>query len=420
MVSGTLYAYDGSQRAFKVLIAAAYSGADVKTAENFEFGKTNTTDAFLKKFPLGKVPAFEDSNGNCLSETNAIARYVSNEQLKGGSSAIDQALVQQYIDFSDNEITPSACAWTFPTLGFKQYNKQDTDKAITHVNKCFALLNDLLLSRTFLVGERVTLADITLCCDLITLYVQVLDPKFRESYGNVNRWFVTCVNQPNFKKFLGDVKLCDKMATFDNAKYQEFHPKQNKKAAKPDQKPKEKAAPKKEVAAVPATATEPPKKIDYFADVPKSTFVLDEWKKMYSNNPSEVYTKWLWENFDSKAYSLWYCKYKYNDEIEVDFLGENLIHGYLQRIEGLRKHLMGTLLMHVTAAGTFEISGLWLIRGTRNIFPVNSDWNNDAPHYEFRQLDPTNEGDRKLVNAYNDNEGDEFKGKDLCANQCFK
>ena len=44
---------------------------------------------------------------------------------------------------------------------------------------------------------------------------QVLDAKFREAFTNVNRWFTTLVNQPQFKKVVGDFKFCDKMAEFD-------------------------------------------------------------------------------------------------------------------------------------------------------------------------------------------------------------
>lgn len=50
-----LYTYPENFRAFKALIAAQYSGADVKIAPNFVFGETNKTEAFLKKFPSGKV-----------------------------------------------------------------------------------------------------------------------------------------------------------------------------------------------------------------------------------------------------------------------------------------------------------------------------------------------------------------------------
>ena len=44
---------------------------------------------------------------------------------------------------------------------------------------------------------------------------QVLEPAFRSPYVNVNRWFLTCVNQPQFKAVLGEVEICTKMASFD-------------------------------------------------------------------------------------------------------------------------------------------------------------------------------------------------------------
>ena len=58
MVSGTLYTYPGNYRSQKIQIAAAYSGADVKVASDFEFGVTNASDVFLAKFPMGKVGGF--------------------------------------------------------------------------------------------------------------------------------------------------------------------------------------------------------------------------------------------------------------------------------------------------------------------------------------------------------------------------
>lgn len=45
--------------------------------------------------------------------------------------------------------------------------------------------------------------------------MQVLEPSFRQPFVNVNRWFVTCLNQPQFKAVLGEVQLCEKMAQFD-------------------------------------------------------------------------------------------------------------------------------------------------------------------------------------------------------------
>lgn len=51
----TLYTYPENFRAYKILIAAQFSGATVKVAQNFVFGETNKSEAFLKKFPFGKV-----------------------------------------------------------------------------------------------------------------------------------------------------------------------------------------------------------------------------------------------------------------------------------------------------------------------------------------------------------------------------
>lgn len=50
-----LYTYPENFRAYKALIAAQYSGANLKVAPSFVFGETNKSEAFLKKFPLGKV-----------------------------------------------------------------------------------------------------------------------------------------------------------------------------------------------------------------------------------------------------------------------------------------------------------------------------------------------------------------------------
>jgi len=423
MVSGTLYTYPGNYRAQKALIAAAYSGADVKVDPNFEFGKTNITDDFLKKFPLGKVPAFEDDSV-CLSEGNAIAFYVANDTLRG-QNIIDQSLVCQYVEFAENEILPSACTWVYPTLGFKQYNKQETERAQNHIKKCLALLNGFLESRTFLVGERITLADISLCCNMMMLYAQVLEPKFREPYGNVNRWFMTCINQPNFRKVIGEFKICEKMATFDNKRYQELHPKE-KKGKEPKQKQekqpaKEEKKPKESKSETSEPAPPKEKKKDFFADVPESSFVMDTWKKTYSNNKAEVFQPYLWENFDPKAWSFWHCDYKYNEENKLDFKTMNAVGGFLQRIDGTRKHLFGVMLIF-KVPGQFNISGVWFQHGAdKLIFDLNDDWNVDAEHYTWRKLDPVNNPtDKSCVDSYFNWEGDYLAGCEIEDGMCFK
>lgn len=75
------------------------------------------------------------------------------------------------------------------------------------------ILNSHLLTHTYLVGERITLADIAVACNLLNPYKYVMDPAYRNPFGNVNRWFNTLINQPEFKAVLGVVELCSKPAT---------------------------------------------------------------------------------------------------------------------------------------------------------------------------------------------------------------
>lgn len=427
MVSGTLYTYPGNYRAQKIQIAAAYSGADVKVAPDFEFGVTNTSDAFLAKFPMGKVPAFEDSNGVYLNEPNAIAHFLSNETLRG-TNPVDQALVLQYLEFAESEILPSACTWVYPTLGFKQYNKQDTEKAQTHLKKCLTLLNGFLETRTFLVGERVTLADIALSCNMLMLYAQVLDPKFREPFGNVNRWFLTCINQAQFKSVLGDFALCEKMATFDNKRYQELHPKTQKaKDPKPKQEKKAKDEKPKEENKPEAAAVEKPKKKDHFAHLPETAWNMEEWKRFYSNNKAEQFNAYLWEKFDPKVWSWWHGCYKYNHENKVAFMTENLVGGMYQRLDGCRKHIFGVTLLvkdvDKDGKNIFKVESVWLQKGHEQIFALGEDdgWNYDAEHHDWHPLDPLcKPEDKQCIENILNWEGPYFEGKEIETGMSFK
>lgn len=54
-----LHTFPGNKNANKALIAAEYSGVEVKLAENFQMGVSNKTPEFLKMNPLGKVSRWQ-------------------------------------------------------------------------------------------------------------------------------------------------------------------------------------------------------------------------------------------------------------------------------------------------------------------------------------------------------------------------
>ena len=233
-------------------------------------------------------------------------------------------------------------------------------KAQEDLHKALATLEKHLLPRTFIVGEAVTLADIVLVCALHYPFKLVLTADARAAYPSVTRWYLTCVNQPHFRAVLGDVLLCGDAAGAAAAPAAAG----NKAAkAKADKPAKAAAEPKAAAPKAEKPAPEPkdemdeimaaePKKGDPFAHLPKSAFVLDEWKRTFSNAKPNYHASmaWFWEHHDAAGYTLWLQKYRYNDENKKDFMTSNLVGGFIQRSEEMRKYAFGFVAREDPAA----------------------------------------------------------------------
>ncbi|KAG6454272.1 hypothetical protein O3G_MSEX008587 [Manduca sexta] len=279
MAAGVLYTYPENFRAYKALIAAQYSGVDLKVSPDFVFGETNKSEAFLKKFPAGKVPAYESADGKVLlTESNAIAYYVSNDALRGANRET-QARVWQWASWADSELLPASCAWVFPYLGIMQFNKQNVERAKADLLGALRVLDAHLLTRTFLVTERVSLADIVVFSTLLHAFRHVLEPALRSELVNVTRWWRTVAAQPQVAAVVGDAPLCAEPPHYDPKKFQELaHP---KKDSKKDKKAEKKEQPKKkEQAAEPAhddldeLEEKPKESKDPFDSMPKGYVII--------------------------------------------------------------------------------------------------------------------------------------------------
>lgn len=410
-----LYTYPNNPRAFKALIAAKYNDIELETP-SFTFGVTNKDAEFLKKFPFGKVPALETADGHFIAESNAISYYVAaskKDTILLGSGVADAARVQMFINIADNEITPAAATWIYPILGFIPYNKENTEKAKEDLKRSLGALNNILATRTYLVGETPTLADIHVVVSLLHLYKMVLEPQFRATFVNLNRYFVTLVNQPEFKAVIGEVALCEKAAVYDPNNIPKPasnpQPQQQKKEQKPQAPKKEepkKEAPKEEPKKVEKPKAEEEEEEESFEEkrgpnpldaLPPSKFNLENWKRFYSNNEESKAIDFFWENIDLEGFSIWLAKYKYNEENKKIFMSCNLLGGFFQRLESARKYAFGSF-------GVFgeddnnEIHGVFIFRGQDVPFEVTDC--PDYESYEFTKLTEFNDQTKQNVNAF--------------------
>jgi len=208
----TLKAPEGCHLIQKILIAAAYSKPEVKV----EVVTREKKGYIVEGSPLKKVPVLQTEAG-ALFESDAIARYVAKQ--KGnpaslfGRSAVEAAQVDSWVTFASTEVEAPVNSWVWTAEGKLSANPALVKAASSDCRKLLSSLDQVLKTKTFLVGERISLADIVLCCALIGGFRVVFDGKLRKPFKNVVRWFVTVVNQEEVAKVVGAVILAgDKKA----------------------------------------------------------------------------------------------------------------------------------------------------------------------------------------------------------------
>ncbi|XP_045817584.1 elongation factor 1-gamma-like isoform X1 [Trifolium pratense] len=456
----TLHATKENKNAYKTLITAEYAGVQVQLVPDFQMGVSNKTPQFLKMNPIGKVPVLETPHGPVF-ESNAIARYVarSSENTLFGSSPIDQvpvvstifiliyiayhcfrrliissfgnvllfhslcillfqAHVDQWIDFSSLEIDANIIKLYLPRLGFAPYLPPAEEAAIAALKRSFEALNTHLAQNTYLVGDSVTLADIITTVNLYLGFSKLLVKSFTSEFPHVERYFWTLVNQPNFRKILGQVKQTEAMPPIQSAK-KPAQPKESKPKTKEEPKKVAKSEPEKpkEEAEEEAPKPKPKNPLDL---LPPSKMVLDDWKRLYSNtktNFREVAVNGFWDMYDPEGYSLWFCDYKYNDENTVSFVTLNKVGGFLQRMDLARKYAFGKMLV-IGSEPPFKVKGLWLFRG-QEIPKFVIDECYDMELYEWTKVDISDEAQKERASQMIE-DAEPFEGEALLDAKCFK
>jgi elongation factor 1-gamma len=286
------------------------------------------------------------------------------------------------------------------------------------------------------VGERITLADIVVFCSLLQLYQYVLDPAFRQPFGNVNRWFNTILNQQQVKAVVTNFKFCEKEAVFDGKKFSEFQAKlsgsgagagdqkkdvkKEKKQEKPQPAKKEKEPEcKEELDPAEEALLAEPKSKDPFDSLPKGTFNFDDFKRCYSNEDEAKSIPYFFEKFDPENYSIWYGEYKYPEELTKVFMSCNLITGMFQRLDKMRKQAFASVCLFGEDNNS-SISGIWAWRGQELAFPLSPDWQIDYESYAWKKLDATSDETKKLVTQYFSWQGTDKAGRKFNQGKIFK
>jgi alanyl-tRNA synthetase len=185
-----LHSRSGTPASNMVLVSAAYANMSVQHAESEGTMKFDADPRLSFTSPL------------------AILNFVS--QNSTPLLGKEKALVLQWVMYALGDVQNATMAWV---LNSNQQKARDV----------LQKQENYLKMRTYLVGERLSLADIAMSMALLPLYQFVLDASLRKQFPNNTRWLNTCINQPDFLKVLGTIRLCETSAVA---------PKDNKKKGK--------------------------------------------------------------------------------------------------------------------------------------------------------------------------------------------
>jgi len=398
---GNLYAPPYQARAKTIRAAAAYAGVELASPE-YEHFVDNKKPEFLAKFPHGKVPAFEGADGFRLFEGIPIALYIASLAPNSGLLGYDPkdvALVNQWIHLGELELdAPTQSMQTLLNHGIP-YSKPAHTFAIERQLRTLNTLDRHLKAHTYLVGERLTLADIAVAAFLQRTLQYTVDAETRRKVPNLIRHFETIVNQPKLKEVFGSYVYIEKAAQYVPLPKEKKDPKPQ--AAAPSA-PKVEKKPKKEVVdeeedepAVPAE----PKPKNPLDDLPKSTFNLEDWKRAYSNKETrgpDGALEWFYKNYDPAGFSIWRVDFKYNEELTLTFMSSNQIVGFFNRLEASRKYLFGSVGV-LGESNNSVISGVLILRGSEvgPVVNVAPDWES----YTYTQVDIANDADKAFFEA---------------------
>lgn len=151
------------------------------------------------------------------------------------------------------------------------------EASVAALKRALDALNIYLTSHTFLVGDAVTLADIIMTCNLYSGFKFMMTKSFTSEFPHVERYFWTMVNQPNFRKIIGELKQTE---IIGELKYDMRFSKTNAYA-------KPKVVETNESSSMPNEEDIPNSKAKNPLDLlPPSKMILDDWKRLYSNTKS--------------------------------------------------------------------------------------------------------------------------------------
>ena len=396
-----LYGYRFSPTVQEVLHTIELTKAPI-TLEDISWEDEARRAEIIPKAPTQTLPLLETDKG-LLSQSKAIELYLVETYKPDmyGTTPIEKAHINQWIDFATQEIYTTSRPLVYPIFGWMEHDKDLVNESGKELLNNLKLVNKHLEGKKYLVGDRMTLADVVLVNKIRLLFMMIYTDGLRtHQLKNLNDYFTSIMETPEAKKAYGRTLLCKQpvrayVKPKEDKKKEEKKKEEKKKEEKKEEEPKPKPKPKNPL-----------------DELPPSKLELEVFKRAFLNNKDkEDAMNKFWEIYDPEGYSLWWMEYQnLPEDGKVLFRNSNSKGMFLQKLDNFRKYAFAAHGVY-GSEGDYKIRGVWMWRGTD--IPNEMKEHDNFPYMTVRKLDINKPEDKQMVHDYwtKVNETDQVDGR---------
>ena len=146
-----------------------------------------------------------------IEETYAIAKYMAHGHATIlGSSHEERAKIDQWCMWGYTTLVPCQFDASMAIYGHKEVSQAAFTASVNAIKAHAKDLNANLKSKSWLVGDNVTLADLSVATQLVFAMQCVLDGGFRKAMPDLSAWFERVCALPDWVAINGKIKACQK------------------------------------------------------------------------------------------------------------------------------------------------------------------------------------------------------------------
>jgi glutathione S-transferase len=194
-----LHCFGESGNAYKAALALQLSGLDWEPVKvDFFGGETRTQDYRTTINNMGEAPVMIDGDIR-LTQSGVIQDYVSEQSGKfGGSNPEERREILRWVLWDNHKLSSNAGMTRF-LMNFLPEDKQPKEVIgfmQGRLSAAYAVLNDHLEGRNWIVGDEITNADLS-CCGY--LYYPEPFGFVREDWPHIDAWLTRLSETPGWK-----------------------------------------------------------------------------------------------------------------------------------------------------------------------------------------------------------------------------